>query len=125
MDRKTDAELIQDAETEINRLMEGEPFDKEVISSCAGKFRTISMNGEGLKNNLPGLIPAIDAAILEFYPHRGIWDDVHRSELLNKYISILERIINEDPVEIDEMKKALAFCAAVRTGFEKFQEKSP
>ena len=120
--RLTDAELIGAAEKQIKLLTKRNAFDKKVIASCAGKFRTISTKGEGLKSSLPKLIQAIDEAILKFFPHNGTWDHGHRSELLNKYIVILDKVVKEDPVEISELRKVLAFCAAIRKGFEQFEQ---
>lgn len=121
MHKKTDAELIQSAEVQIARLMEGKPFEKTSVASCAAKFRTISTKGEGLKTSLPKLIRAIDEAILKFYPHVGVWDHGHRSELLNRYIAILDRVVKGDPVEVSELDKVLSLCSAIRQGFEKFE----
>ena len=117
----TDAELIASAEAQIELLKSGTRFDKKIVRSCAAKFRTISTKGEGLKASLPALMKAIDEAILKFYPHVGVWDHGHRSELLNRYIAILDKVAKDDPVAVSDLNDVLSFCSAIRTGFEKFQ----
>jgi hypothetical protein len=118
--KKTDADQVALSITEITKAKAGEDFDIHPIITCTNKFRNIAKNGANLKSHYPRLIKAIDEAILKFYPHKGYWDNGHRSQLLLMYVAIMERIRNGDPVEITEYDKALGFCDAVKSGFEKF-----
>jgi hypothetical protein len=116
--KKSDADTIGDAEGEIHLAKSGKRIRGEATKLCIAKFKTIAEKGEDLKGSIPKLIAAIDTAILEFYPHEGPWDHEHRAELLNRYIAIMERIVNGDPVEIGEFEKVIELCRAIRRGFE-------
>ena len=117
-----EVELIEDAEAQIELLIAGKNFNRRIVAAIEGKLRIISANGAALKDHLPVLINAIDEALIKLYPHKGRWDDGHRSQLINEYVVLTTRITNSDPVIIEDLQKVLKFFKIIRECFQHFHE---
>lgn len=111
---ETDEEAFLFACQEIDNKLHSRPVNALRLEPAIKKLETLAENG----HKLVALWHQLEKAIQAVFPHHKTWSEDRTKALILREIKTLEKVANDDDVEINDLNHIKRFCESFAKAFQ-------